>query len=112
MHRLAFYHEVWKPLGIDDSLRVWLPAPEGRARQIYLERGKRNFTERDRSLLELLRPALIKMQIKARGRRHQNPTGSTQLTKRETEILGRIADGQTTKDIAATSSRTQTLIDP
>jgi len=101
MHSLAFYHEVWKPLGIDDSLRVWLPAPDGRARQIYLERGKRNFTERDRSLLELLRPALIKMQINAHERRPQNPTGSSQLTKRETEILVWIADGRTTKEIAA-----------
>ena len=40
MRRLAFYNEVWKPLGVDDSLRVWLPAPQGHGRQLYLERGK------------------------------------------------------------------------
>jgi DNA-binding CsgD family transcriptional regulator len=101
MRSLAFYHEVWKPLGVDDSLRVWLPAPEGRARQIYLERGSRNFTDRDRSVLELIRPALIKMQTNAAKWRAQSPLGSSQLTKRETEILGWIADGRTTKEIAA-----------
>src|SRR5207247_2785492 len=30
MRKLDFYHCTWKPLGIDDSLRVWLPAPPGR----------------------------------------------------------------------------------
>ena len=30
--KLEFYWYVWRPLGIDDSLRVWLPAPAGRAR--------------------------------------------------------------------------------
>ena len=100
MRSLAFYHEVWKPLGVDDSLRVWLPAPEGRARQIYLERGRTNFTDRDRSVLELLRPALIKMQNNACARA-QNRMRSSQLTKRETEILGWIADGRTTREIAS-----------
>ena len=41
------------------------------------------------------------MQINAHERRPQNPTGSSQLTKRETEILVWIADGRTTKEIAA-----------
>jgi hypothetical protein len=27
--KLEFYWYVWRPLGIDDSLRVWLPAPTG-----------------------------------------------------------------------------------
>jgi DNA-binding CsgD family transcriptional regulator len=101
MHSLAFYHEVWKPLGVDDSLRVWLPAPDGHARQICLERGRSNFTDRDRSVLELLRPALIKMQSNAGARHAQSPMRPSQLTKRETEILGWIADGRTTKEIAS-----------
>jgi hypothetical protein len=49
IRKLDFYWSVWKPLGIEDSLRLWLPAPCGRARMIYLERGRRTFTERDRS---------------------------------------------------------------
>jgi len=99
LRKLDFYWYVWKPSGIDDSLRVWLPAPTGRGRVIYLERGKRNFTERERSLLELLRPSLIKMQARAEQHRHadQRPTP---LTARETEILRLIAAGKTTREVA------------
>ena len=96
--KLEFYWYVWKPLGIDDSLRMWLPAPEGRARVIYLERGKRDFTERDRSMLELLRPSLIRIQA-ACARGHSREAASA-LTGREREILGWIARGKTSREIA------------
>jgi DNA-binding CsgD family transcriptional regulator len=99
--KLEFYWYVWKPLGIDDSLRVWLPAPAGRYRAIYLERGKRDFTERDRSVLELLRPSLIRIQAAAQARRHRKQAAVSVLTKREQEILGWIARGKTSREIAA-----------
>jgi DNA-binding CsgD family transcriptional regulator len=98
--KLEFHWYVWKPLGIDDSLRVWLPAPAGRARVIYLERGKRDFTERDRSMLELLRPSLIRIQA-ARARGHSEEAAASALTAREQEILGWIARGKTSREIAA-----------
>jgi DNA-binding CsgD family transcriptional regulator len=99
--KLEFYWYVWRPLGIDDSLRVWLPAPAGRARVIYLERGKRDFTERDRGILELLRPSLIRIQKRAHGRRHAQTVANATLTRREREILGWIARGKTSREIAA-----------
>jgi DNA-binding CsgD family transcriptional regulator len=99
--KLEFYWYVWKPLGIDDSLRIWLPAPAGRARVIYLERGKRDFTERDRSMLELLRPSLIRIQAAACARGHRKEGAALALTGREQEILGWIARGKTSRDIAA-----------
>ena len=99
MRKLGLYHCVWKPLGIDDSLRVWLPAPVGRARTVYLERGRRDFTERDRSLLTLLRPALSKLVLGADARRRGELR--TLLTPRELEILQWIGRGRTTREIAA-----------
>ncbi len=99
MRKLGFYHCVWKPLGIDDSLRVWLPAPPGHARTLYLERGKRDFSERDRSLLELLRPSLIRMVRRADRRRHADVRAV--LTPRELEIPQWIERGRTTRQIAA-----------
>jgi DNA-binding CsgD family transcriptional regulator len=99
MQRLDFYHCVWKPLGIDDSLRVWLPASPGHARTMYLERGKRDFSERDRALLELLRPSLIKIVRRADRRRQGDVRGL--LTPRELEILQWIRRGKTTRQIAA-----------
>ena len=100
LRKLDFYWYVWKPAGIDDSLRVWLPAPAGRARVIYLERSKLNFTERERTLLELMRPSLIKMQARAEQHR-QTPDAQHPLTARETEILHLIAAGNTTREVAA-----------
>jgi DNA-binding CsgD family transcriptional regulator len=67
---------------------------------INLERSGRNFTERERALLEFLRPALIKMHAAASSRR-QKRLESPPLTRRETEILGWIADGKTTREIAS-----------
>jgi DNA-binding CsgD family transcriptional regulator len=80
------------------SLRVWLPAPPGRARTIYLERGKRDFGERDRSLLELLRPFLIRL-VERADRRRQGDARAI-LTPRELEILKWIGRGRTTREIA------------
>jgi DNA-binding CsgD family transcriptional regulator len=99
--KLEFYWYVWRPLGIDDSLRVWLPAPAGRARVIYLERGKRDFTERDRSILELLRPSLIRIQAAAHARRHKADSVASVLTRREREVLDWVARGKTSREIAA-----------
>jgi DNA-binding CsgD family transcriptional regulator len=99
LEKLDFYHYVWKPLGIDDRLRLWLPAPAGRARTITLERGKHDFSERDRSLLELLQPALIRLRESAARRRASRPE-LLLLTQREEEILGWIARGKTTREIA------------
>jgi DNA-binding CsgD family transcriptional regulator len=101
LQRLDFYWYVWRPAGIHDSLRVWLPAPCGRARVVYLERSRRNFTERERSLLELLRPTLIKMHTRATTQRRQASAGANSLTERETNILRLIAAGNTTREIAA-----------
>jgi DNA-binding CsgD family transcriptional regulator len=98
MRRLDFYHCVWKPLGIRDSLRVWLPAPPGRARAVYLERSSHDFTERDRSLLQLLRPSLIRILQRADRRRQEDATHL--LTARECQILRAIASGETTPEIA------------
>lgn len=99
--KLEFYWYVWRPLGIDDSLRVWLPAPTGRARVIYLERGKRDFTERDRAILELLRPSLIRILQAAQARRRMETGALSTLTGREREILEWIARGKTSREIAA-----------
>jgi DNA-binding CsgD family transcriptional regulator len=96
--RLEFAAAVWRPYGIDDGLRVWLPAPPGRARSIYLERSGKDYTERDRMLLSLLRPHLIRIRANAELRRHLS--GDHGLTAREAEVLGWVARGKTNPQIA------------
>jgi len=90
---------VWQPHGIDDALRLWLPAEQGRSRSIYLERSGRNYTDRELTLLSLLRPHLVRMQRSADFRRRFD--GDNGLTSREAEVLGWIARGKTNREIAS-----------
>jgi len=97
-HRLDYYDAVWRPHGIEDALRLWLPAPPGRARSIYLERSGRNYTDRDKTLLTLLRPQLIRIQAARETRRRANRLPN--LTEREAEVLAYVAGGSTNHEIA------------
>lgn len=96
--RLGFYAEVWRPHGIEDALRLWLPASPGRARSIYLERSGPNYTDREKTLLELLRPHLIRIAGRRDAGRRSNRIG--ELTEREAEVLAAVADGKTNREIA------------
>ena len=99
LRRLRFYAEVWRPLGIDDRLRMWLPAPNGRARAFFFERSGRAYAERDRTLLQLLRPHLIRIERSAAFRRSAKKAFG--LTDREAEVLGWVHNGKTNREIAA-----------
>ena len=96
---LAWDAAVWRPHGIDDALRMWLPARPGRAISIYVERSGKNYTLRELALFTLLRPHLIRMHASVTLRRrfaHRR----RDLTPREAEILGWIARGKTNREIA------------
>ena len=96
--RLDYYAEVWRPQGVEDALRLWLPAPPGRARSVYLERSGRNYTDGEKTLFALLRPHFvhIRQSRELRRRAHRIPG----LTEREGEVLGWVAEGKTNGEIA------------
>jgi DNA-binding CsgD family transcriptional regulator len=81
------------------AARVWLPAPPGRARSIYLERSGKDYTHRERMLFQLLRPHLARMRLNAESRRQVDARWA--LTSREAEVLGWVARGKTNGEIAA-----------
>ena len=95
---LEFDALVWRPLGIRDALRLWLPAKGTSVRSIYLERGGKNYTTRDVTLLSLLRPHLVRMRAHVEFRRRGS--GHRGLTAREAEVLGWIAHGKQNAEIA------------
>ena len=95
---LAYDAIVWRPHGIDDALRLWLPAAHGRSRSIYLERSGKNYTNRELLLLSLLRPHLIRMHANAESRRRFDRHRG--MTPREAEVLGWISRGKKNSEIA------------
>jgi DNA-binding CsgD family transcriptional regulator len=96
--KLEYDALVWRPHGIDDALRLWLPARRNRVSSVYLERAGKNYTNRDLTLFSLLRPHLVRMQAHSAFRRRLN--GHQGLTARESEVLGWVASGRTNADIA------------
>jgi len=57
-HRLNIYRELYRDLGYEDQFGLWFFPPGAEMVAIALARDRRNFTERDRRLLNLLRPHL------------------------------------------------------
>jgi DNA-binding CsgD family transcriptional regulator len=66
LHRLALYHDVYRQLGIEDQIVFGLPG-EGMV-AIVLARRRRTFSERDRELLEVVRPHLSAAYARIRER--------------------------------------------
>ena len=95
--RNLWYQGVMRPHSVEYECKLWLPAPAGEARAFFFSRGRRyrDFDERDRSVLTLLRPHLAA--IRERWERRLRPPG---LTQRETEVLRLIRDGMTNQEIA------------
>jgi DNA-binding CsgD family transcriptional regulator len=100
-HRLELYQEVCRPVGVEYMMRLWLsPRGEGQAR-LEFDRAGPDFGERDRAVLDLLLPHLRQFSRSALRRMRMRVAGGVhQLTRREREILSRVAQGKTNAEIA------------
>ncbi len=90
--------EYSRRVGVWHELLVCLP-PQGRLeRRILLARegNDRPYSERDRLLLTLLRPHLIRLRDHVEAQRRTVPA----LTPRQLQLLRRVADGHTNRQIA------------
>jgi DNA-binding CsgD family transcriptional regulator len=97
LRKTPFYLSVMQPLGREHELKLWLPAPPGHARFFELERGPgRDFDERDRSFLSLLRPHLARLRARWERRPHL-----PSLTERELDVLTLVAQGMTNREISS-----------
>jgi DNA-binding CsgD family transcriptional regulator len=116
LRRLGYYSEYLRRVGLEHRMSVVLPAPPRSAIALALGRSGKDFSERDRLLLDLLRPHLMQAHSNAaaltepRQEEGACPTkdhlsvGSLRLlglTGREAEILLGIARGRTNTEIAA-----------
>jgi DNA-binding CsgD family transcriptional regulator len=114
-HELPIYREYFQPVGLDHVLDLGLSAAPQRYRSLVLLRGHdvADFAERDRAVLETLRPHLRAREALADlHRRARDTDGATtpadatdeqhaSLTAREREILHLVGKGQTNAQIAA-----------
>lgn len=67
--RLDLHAEICRPLGIDYVMKLFLPNRSGVACGFVFDRSNRDFTERDRLMLNLLRPHFVALCAAARNRR-------------------------------------------
>ena len=112
-HELPIFQEYFRPAGLDDMIDLGLPAAHPHYRSFILFRGAGScdFSERDRAVLEMLRPHLYRLEAYAALRRQLSDALRAQegvaesdpyaeLTPREREIVELVAEGKTNAQIA------------
>lgn len=58
-HELALYQEGFRKFGMDREIVVWFPTPPPLEINLAPHRARRDFSERERLLLNALRPHLV-----------------------------------------------------
>ncbi|GAB3006817.1 helix-turn-helix transcriptional regulator [Saccharothrix stipae] len=90
------YAEFFAP-ELKHAMAACLPAAPGRTRRVLFRRySGRDFSDRDKLILELLRPHLYEVYLHARRGRE----GAPRLTTREWQVLELAAQGHSNADIA------------
>ncbi len=99
-HALDLYWEVCRPLDGEYELELWLATPDGTAGGFAFDSFKRDFSERDKLVLDTLQPHLVQLWRNAAARQRESRSLAA-LTPREREILLWVARGKSNREIAA-----------
>ena len=99
--RSALYNDYYRRIRIDHAMALPIYVRDGLLVSFVFNRTRRDFTDRERALLDLVKPHLAKLYGRTRLR--------AGLTAREAEVLRWIASGKSDAQIGAilgTSPRT------
>ena len=99
--RTALYNDYYRRIRIDNAMALPIYVRDGLLVSFVLNRTRRDFSERERLLLDLIQPQLARLYSRVRG------LGT--LTAREAEILRWVAAGKSDRQIGlilGTSPRT------
>ena len=91
--RTALYNDYYRRIRIDHAIALPIYVHDGLLVSFVLNRTRRDFTDRERALLDVLKPHL------ARIYRRINSVG--QLTRREAEVLRWVSAGKSDAQIGA-----------
>jgi DNA-binding CsgD family transcriptional regulator len=98
----GLYQEICRPFAVRDVLKLHLPREGERHASIVCDTSRARFTEQDKDVLRRLLPFFIQARRAARLRATV-ATASRKLallTPREAVVLGRVAQGDTNRQIA------------
>ena len=95
--RLEYFQHVYRPFGTVDSVRLFLPAPRTMSRFFCFDQEHWGLKQRERELLELLRPHLVLWRSRWTAPAYPN---AFELTAREQEVLQEASNGATNREIA------------
>lgn len=110
-HRLDVYQHVYRPLNVEYQIAFTLPSTKDRILGASLSRARRDFTARERDLLNLARPYLIQIYRNAlaysrlaAGAASEPPLATLEalgLTRRQAQVLQLAVTGRSAAQIGA-----------
>lgn len=89
--RGALFNEYYRRIGIDHAVALPVLVRDGLLVSFVLNRSRRDFSDRERTLLDLLRPQLARL--------YRRTSALDRLTGREAEILHWVTCGKTDRQI-------------
>lgn len=95
----ALYNEYYRRIGIDHVVAVPLFVDRGLLVSFVLNRNRRDFSERDCALLDLVREPLAALYRNLLRRKKDRGFAALPVTPREREVLSWLAAGKTDRDI-------------
>jgi DNA-binding CsgD family transcriptional regulator len=88
-YKLDLHAQVCRPLGINYVMKLFLPNQNGVCRGFVFDRSRRDFTERDRLMLDMLQPHFIALCNAAHNRRVLAALEESKDSPRCLIVLGR-----------------------